>query len=228
MVRRGEGLDLIGEADASAFIDQSAWRGGPPELAGLKFIEGLTPYYKRKLYTNNAGHAALAYLGALEGCRFLTEALENGEIHSVLIDLLEVAAEALHLEYGLARADLQAHLADLVRYRYANRELADPVARVARQPLRKLGPDERLVGLLHLLQKHRLAITPVCRVIGAALHYFDPSDEECLRLREMIAEGGADQVLHDVCGLSPEDSAFEQALEFYNCLIPKRTTVKNQ
>ena len=35
-----------------------------------------------------------------------------------------------------------------MRYRFANTVLADRVQRVARQPLRKLGPQERLVGLL--------------------------------------------------------------------------------
>jgi mannitol-1-phosphate 5-dehydrogenase len=129
---------------------------------------------------------------------------------------LEVASEALHREYGLDRLGLTEHVGVLLNHRFPNRELADTVARVARQPLRKIGPGERLVGLLRLVQRHRLDITPICRVMGAALHYFDPQDSECVSMKAMVEQGGPGRVLEEICGINSQDPAYRMSLDFYS------------
>jgi len=200
MVQRAPGtaLDLIGESI------ETAWVQARLPLPGLNTCADVTPYYARKLYTNNAGHALLAYEGFLAGHETLCAAVADPAIRARLEELLAVAARMLEREYGLAAAELREHVDCLVRYRFANVALADRVERVARQPLRKLGPQERLVGLLRKLEKHRLPIAPVCRTIGAALHYFHEADSESARLREW----GAERVLVEVCGLPPGEEAY--------------------
>ncbi len=215
MVRPAEGLGLVGESCESLFIDGTTWPGPRPALKGFAFVEALEAYYKRKLFTNNAGHALLAYEGALRGCDTLCAALEHSDIAAHLKALLLVAAEALHREYGLGREALDRHVRDLLIYRYPNEALGDTVARVGRQPLRKLGREERLTGLLRLLAKHGLDATPVHRAMAAALCYFDPDDEECIRMREMIRRDGPAVVLESACGLSPGQPAFEAVLAYY-------------
>ena len=202
-----DSLDLIGESRETLLFDATRWRGALPQLEGLVLCDDLTPYYARKLFTNNAGHAVLAYEGHLVGCELLCDALDEASIRGRLESLLETAAAMLGEEYGLGRESLEDHVRVLVRHRFANRDLADTVRRVARAPLRKLGPEERMVGLLRRLQKHGLPIQPVCRTIAAALHYRDPADDGAVKLARMIRQGGARLVLEKVCGIRPEEEA---------------------
>lgn len=199
MVQRASGLDLVGESG------ETGWVPATVPLPGLNACPDLTPYYARKLYTNNAGHALLAYEGAWAGHATLCAALAEPAIRTRLEALLAVAAEMLHREYGIAADALREHVDCLVRYRFANTALADRVERVARQPLRKLGPQERLVGLLRLAAKHALPVKPVCRAIAAALHYDDPRDAESRQLQARVRADGPGRVLQEVCGLQPDE-----------------------
>lgn len=215
MVRSGEGLDLIGESCETLYADGSKWRESRPRIAGLCFVDDLTPYYKRKLFTNNAGHVLLAYRGALRGYALLRESVADREIRKALEEFLAVASSALHREYGLPLSTLKEHCATLMQYRFPNEELADTVRRVGRAPLRKLGPHERLIGLLRLVDEHHLDLAPICDVIAAALHYHDPEDEECRCMRGMIEAAGVQSVLREICALEPECPASKTILRAY-------------
>jgi mannitol-1-phosphate 5-dehydrogenase len=221
MVRRGENeLDLIAESGQPFYVDSRAWKGEHGgDVCGIKgftFSDNIEAIYARKLFTSNAGGAALAYLGHLSGCRFLYEALKIHEIRKNLTDLLNVAKQCLIGSFGLDQADLELHLDELMNRRFPNRDLADMVQRVARNPLRKLGSQERLAGMVHLLLRHDFPTEPVSRVIGSALHYRDPADSESQELGRIIAEKGPGAILEDVCGFKRQDKCFEECREFYD------------
>jgi len=204
IARRGDHrLDIVAEGGQTLYVDRSAWVGQPPVIEGMTFCDDLESMYKRKLFTNNAGHALLAYLGAQAGCRYIHEALEVPSIREHLRELLNVAGEALVRQYRMDATEMGDHLDALIHARFANRELADTVKRVARDPLRKLAPDERLVGLLRLLREHGLPTISVSRAIAAALRYVDPDDAESSRLQELVSRHGPEHVLLHVCGIEP-------------------------
>jgi mannitol-1-phosphate 5-dehydrogenase len=209
------GVDLVGEAGQGAYVDAAAWRGPRPDVPGLEFRSEFDALYARKLYTNNAGHALLAYEGAMAGCKFIWEALAVPEIGSDLRELLGLSATALARRYGMAHGGLERHVDELVSVRYANRDLADPVARAARDPLRKLRPDERLVGLARLLESCGLPTRGVARVIAAALRYRQDQDAGSARLAHLLAERGPEGVLREVCGLGPAEAVSREILAEY-------------
>lgn len=221
IVRAGEGkLDLIAEDGQTFYVDRRTWKGQQGDevcgIEGLTFTDDIEAIYARKLFTSNAGGAALAYFGFLSNCTFLFEALKIPEIRKNLTELLNVAKEYLIASFGLDEAGLERHLDELMNRRFPNRDLADTVQRVARNPIRKLGLQERLAGLAHLLQKHALSTEPVSRVIGSALHYRNPKDSESLELGRIIAQKGAGAILEDVCGFKRHEICFEECLEFYD------------
>lgn len=221
MVRSGKNkLDLIAEDGQPFYVDRQAWKGQQGNVVcgieGLTFTDDIEAIYARKLFTSNAGGAALAYFGFLYDCKFLYEALAIPEIRKNLTELLNVAKQCLIVSFGLDEAGLERHLDELMNQRFPNRDLADTVHRVARNPLRKLGSKERLAGLVHLLQRHALSTEPVSRVIGSALHYRDPTDAESLELGRIIAQEGAGTILEDVCGFKRHETCFEESLEFYD------------
>jgi mannitol-1-phosphate 5-dehydrogenase len=217
-------LDLLAESDESAWVDRSKWLGDEKPLTGLNLCDNLEAYYARKLYTNNAGHALLAYEGFLAGHQTLVEAVQNPAIRTRLKEMLKFSAQMLELEYGLDRAELAEHLETLVQYRFANRELADRIERVARQPLRKLGPNDRLVGLLRKLERHRLPIRPICRTLAAGMRYRQADDDESQRLQSMIQSDGPARVLKEICQINAEESAFRVCLEEWDAMTYLCTT----
>ncbi len=210
--REGADLDLVGESR------ESAWVQADVGLPGLQVCSDLGPYYARKLYTNNAGHALLAYEGFLAGHETLCAALAEPVIRARLEALLAGAATMLASEYNWDRRDLTEHLECLLRYRFANEHLADRVDRVARQPLRKLGPQERLIGLLRRLEAHRLPLQPVCRTVAAALCYDDPRDADSRQLQALVRREGAGGVLTKVCQLTPGEEGYRLCLAEWTAL----------
>lgn len=224
MVHRTQNsVDLVTEGDQTLYVDARTWKGKKPCIEGLIFSDNIEAIYARKLYTSNAGHAALAYLGNLSDCKFIYEALEIPGIRENLLEMLNLAKEALSLKnlefrienLELWRAELEQHVEDLITWRYCNRDLTDTVERVARNPLRKLGTEERLAGLAHLLERYALATKPVSRVIGAAMHYRDPGDLESVKLGEIITQKGPSAILEDVCGFRRRERCYKECIEFY-------------
>lgn len=208
-------LDVIVESGQSLYADETYWIGKRPKIDELLFCKNVEAYYKRKLFTNNAGHVLLAYRGHLSGCQFLYEALEIQEIRQNLIDLLNAASQILIKDYNFTKADMEHHIDDLICWRFSNRKLADTVKRVARDPLRKLGTEERLVALARCLEKHGLSTMPVSRVIATAMRYNDRDDAGSAKLAEMIAAGGPEMVLKQICGFCPEDNCYQECLRFF-------------
>jgi mannitol-1-phosphate 5-dehydrogenase len=218
--RMDDGLDLIAEDGQIFYVDSQAWKGEKGDtvcgIEGFTYTDKIEAIYARKLYTSNAGGATLAYFGYLFDCHFLFEALEIPEIRKNLTELLNVAKQCLIESFGLDEAGLERHLDELMNRRFPNRDLADTVQRVARNPLRKLESQERLAGLANLLRRHTLSTEPVSRVIGSALHYRDPADVESLELSRIIAKKGVGAILEDVCGFKRQERCFEECLEFYD------------
>ncbi|KPL20641.1 MAG: hypothetical protein AMJ75_11485 [Phycisphaerae bacterium SM1_79] len=228
--RTKNSVDLVTEGGQTLYADSRAWKGEQPCIEGLTFSDNIEALYARKLYTSNAGHAALAYLGNLSDCTFIYEALEIPRIKENLRALFTVAKEALSLtnvEFSIEnlelwRAELEQHVDDLITWRYCNRDLTDTVERVARNPLRKLGTEERLAGLAHLLERCALPSKPVSRVIGAAMHYRDPGDLESVKLGQIITREGPGAVLEGVCGFRRRERCYKECIEFYEYYSSER------
>jgi mannitol-1-phosphate 5-dehydrogenase len=94
--------------------------------------------------------------------------------------------------------EMGAHIQDLLA-RFANRALADPVDRLARDPLRKLRPDDRLVGAARLAEKHGIEPMGLAWGIAGALTYDNAADAHSVDLQRRIAESGLDSVMAEVC-----------------------------
>jgi len=212
-------LDVVVESEQSLYVNGTIWTGPRPEIDELLFCDNIEAYYKRKLYTNNAGHVLLAYMGYLAGCELLYEALEIPEIRKNLMDLLDVASQALSKSYGIEAADMQRHIDELVRWRFSNHRLADTVKRVARDPLRKLGPQERLVGLANLLKKHDLPTRTVSGVIAAAMQYRDNKDHGSAKLDEIVTQQGPGYLLQKICDFNENDRCYQECLEAYESYL---------
>jgi mannitol-1-phosphate 5-dehydrogenase len=113
----------------------------------------LMPFEEAKLYGHNATHALLGYLANERRCIFMSDAPE--ELSSLAHDaFLEESGTALVRKYAgidplFTRSGFKAYVDDLME-RMLNPWLRDQVARVIRDPQRKLGWNDRLIGTARL------------------------------------------------------------------------------
>lgn len=181
-------------------VDADALIGEPPPVVGLQPVCPFEIYMQRKLYLHNGLHALIAYLGATRDYTTIQHALQDPEIHALFVQGASALSRALLKKHPF---DVQEHAAAVqdILARIQDPHLDDPIARVAREPLRKLRPDDRLVGAYKLLAAQGEDPTPFRKAILAALAYNDPADPESQQLQQMIRERGAEAVLREWCGL---------------------------
>jgi mannitol-1-phosphate 5-dehydrogenase len=199
-------------------VDKKSFKGEIPDIVGLEARENLAAYVDRKLYLHNAAHAMLGYLGYQKGLGYGYEALADPQIRPLLDQALDEAAQALVAEYGFDPQTFRAHVADIVT-RLANRPLGDTIFRLARDPIRKLGPKDRLVGGAQLALKHGIEPHALSWGIATGLAFDDPHDPQASRLQEMLREEGLDTVLAQVCGLDPAGRLAGMVRERYRRVV---------
>ncbi|GIV07267.1 MAG: mannitol-1-phosphate 5-dehydrogenase [Fimbriimonadales bacterium] len=179
-------------------VDADALVGEPPPIVGLQPVRPFEIYMQRKLYLHNGLHALIAYLGAQRGYRTIQQALQDAEIHALFVQGANALARAFLKRHPFDTTEHYETVQDILQ-RIQDPHLDDPIARVAREPLRKLRPDDRLVGAYTLLVEQGENPTPFRKAILAALAYNDPNDPESQQLQQMIREHGAESVLREWC-----------------------------
>ena len=109
-----------------------------------------------------------------------------------------------------------------LKERFANPALMDTVERVGRDPLRKLQPEDRLVGGIRLCLAQGVFPRFIAMACGAALRYDFPGDPEAVALQEMIGKKGVAGVLREVCAIEPESEVGKEILSAYRFWSPKK------
>ncbi|MGN8646792.1 mannitol-1-phosphate 5-dehydrogenase [Gracilibacillus sp. HCP3S3_G5_1] len=175
-----------------------------PTVKGMTIVRELAPFIERKLFTVNTGHAVIAYLGYLNGKSTIDKTLADEVIEEQVEATLKETGDYLIKQYGLNREEHLNYIQKIVK-RFKNPYLNDGVTRVGRAPIRKLGPEDRLVRPATEAQKVGLPFTNLAKAIAAALLFDHQEDEEAVKLQTMIEEKGIAQVLHEISNL-PEDS----------------------
>ena len=185
-------------------VDRRGFVGPIPEIVGLEPMDNFAAYTASKLYIHNCGHAMLGYLGYRRGHEYAYQALGDEVIRLLVHDALAESRAGIVAVHGVDEVWLEAHAADIVR-RFGNRALGDTVFRLARDPLRKLGPEDRLVGAARLAEQ--AGVTPQALSWGIAAGYcFDDGDDPlAVALQQRLAAKGFDAVLAGVSGIAADE-----------------------
>ncbi len=188
-------------------VDAEALIPPIPSLTGLTPTTPFVVAVQRKLFLHNGPHSIAAYLGYQKGYRYIHEAIWDEEIRQTVWEAMQDARLALQYTYSLDPRDEETYCRDLLR-RFANPGLKDTVLRVGRDPWRKLGPQERLIGGARMALSQGIHPEAILKGIRSALAYDPPTDEYAQELQKLLREGGLPLVLQRVCGLSPEEPLY--------------------
>ncbi|MGE6753937.1 mannitol-1-phosphate 5-dehydrogenase [Rossellomorea sp. NPDC071047] len=188
-----------------------------PPVEGMTIVDDLAPFIERKLFTVNTGHAVIAYLGYLQGKSTIDQTLADDAIADQVKETLKETGAYLVKQYGL---DGKEHLAYIEKNieRFKNAYLNDDVTRVGRAPIRKLGPDDRLIRPTTEAQKAGLSYSYLAKAIAAALLFDNPEDEQAMEIQGIIKEYGPAHVLEKVSGLDEDSAIVKEVMVQYEVM----------
>jgi mannitol-1-phosphate 5-dehydrogenase len=189
---------------------------GELTLEGMIKTDNLMAYIERKLFTLNTGHAITAYIGKYKKHKTIDESIKDGEIRSIVKGAMGESGEVLIKRYDF---DREAHFKyiDKIIKRFENIYLKDDVERVGRQPIRKLGKNERLIKPLLGTLEYNTSNENLITGIAYALK-FDGSDEESIKLNDIIKEKGMTEALKEVTENSISDDIITRVEKIYKSL----------
>jgi mannitol-1-phosphate 5-dehydrogenase len=215
----GTDPEFVRDGASRLRLDAARLDGPLPRLPGVSATKHYRARLEEKLYVFNAGHALCAYLGALRGHRFVHQAVADPMLRPLVAGCLLESRNALLTRWPVLGEDSRRPVADALR-RYENEELADATERVARDPIRKLGPEDRLVGPARLIVSARKRVPAhfALGIAGALLYRVD-GDKQALQLSERLRRDGLAPTLYAVSGLAPEGELAKAVARRYHGFI---------
>ncbi|GHY22157.1 mannitol-1-phosphate 5-dehydrogenase [Vibrio cholerae] len=207
-------LEVTVESFSEWIVDEQQFKGEIPQIEGMEKTDNLMAFVERKLFTLNTGHCITAYLGCLKGHRTIREAIEDPSIHAQVKQAMQESGEVLIRRYGFDRALHSAYIEKILS-RFANPYLVDEVDRVGRQPLRKLGANDRLIKPLLGTIEYGLPNSMLLKGIAAALKYRNSSDPQAVELQQSIEKEGVRSTLARYTGLAADSIEAQQIEALY-------------
>ncbi|WP_273853834.1 mannitol-1-phosphate 5-dehydrogenase [Guptibacillus spartinae] len=195
-------------------VDQTMMAGAVPDIAGLTYVKDLTPYIERKLFTVNTGHAMTAYLGYQAGYETIKETLDDKGIYQEVKSALEESGDLLQNKHGFDKETHEAYINKILG-RFLNPHLVDEVTRVGRAPIRKIGPNDRLVGPARQLIDLNKEPNYLAKGIAAALRFDPKEDEEALKIQDTIKNEGLTSAIITYTGVKEGETLFNLIRHHY-------------
>ncbi len=162
---------LISSVDSDKSAEGSSFHRG---IDVFEEKADLNPFQEAKLYGHNATHALAAYIGALIGAQRISDLADVPAVMDFLREaFIEESGQALIRKHSgtdaLFTSDGYREFAEDLLQRMTNPYLGDAVERVARDPQRKLGWDDRLVGTMRMAIQQGVIPRRYARGAAAAL-----------------------------------------------------------
>lgn len=178
-----------------------------------------------KLYIHNTPHCIAAYLGNILGVRYLHETMQYSAADTI------VEGAMLEMESMLQRSQNISH--EFLRFyskkelsRFRNQLLFDPIARVAREPFRKLALNDRLIGAAQRCLSN--GIVPKFLTIGImAAFCFDSREDPDAHIKYLIHSLLPEEFLRTIIRLNETEALFDLLLTNWHSNLEIIAGLKN-
>lgn len=169
-------------------------------IAGATYSDDIAAHVERKLHIINCGHAIAGYLAAYRGWGDPRESFVREEGLRLVEGAMRESAATVAAKHGFGPEEMEAYVratVELFQTPSAHYRIQD----VARSPIRKLAPSDRLVGPVTYCETHGLPNTHLVDGIALALLYDDPDDAQSVELQRLITDQGLPGALAEVSGI---------------------------
>ena len=173
-------LGVFAEPYNTLILDAKGFKSTIPEIPGIAPKQNIKAWVDRKAFIHNMGHATVAYYGYFlhPGCKYLFEVLDDHNVYDFARMVMRQSAEILQIIYpdDFTFDELVDHIDDLL-LRFQNKALKDTVFRVGQDLTRKLGPDDRFMGIVRLGQDCNKPIDLILKAMSYGL-FFKAKNEQ--------------------------------------------------
>ena len=140
-------------------------------IVGLIPKDNLEPFEAAKLYAHNTSHFLLGILAQNAGCRYIDQASDHPEIISTVLSiLLKECGVALNRKYGAIEEFVTPRCFTPFALKLVGRMvspvLRDSVSRIVRDPQRKLGWNDRVIGAIRMCIEQNVAPTILINMVA--------------------------------------------------------------
>lgn len=187
-------------------------------VLGAEYVDNLDMFLQRKIYMINCGHALSGYYGQRKGYETVQEALRDPEIQAEVRAAVLESASALERKYGFSHESLVEYMETMMFQRFLSPGIADAIARVSREPIRKLSPNDRIMGPAYLCEEFGLENVHLLRGAACAMLFRNEEDPQAVELQRFIAENGIDAAITKYTGAKPGSRVFSVIREEYGKL----------
>jgi len=206
-------LQVFAEAYNDLILDRKGFRNPIPDIKGLAPKDNIAAWVDRKAFIHNLGHSAAAYYGFYghSDMQYMYQILNDTKVYRFSKAVMQQAADVLLAVYpeDFTSEDLEHHIDDLLG-RFKNQALGDTVFRVGQDLRRKLGEDDRFVGIIKMAKSLEM---PYDRILEGFSYGFlfrgrDEHQQESSADRNFLRECkmGFEKVLIETSGLEdPSD-----------------------
>jgi mannitol-1-phosphate 5-dehydrogenase len=208
-------LSIITE-NGVCFVDENF----QPHLPGnAEYISSaaLRHQWLAKLYIHNTPHCIAAYLGRILKCSFIHETMQDSYVYTVLSGVMDELGRMLTRTTDIDPYFLRFYR-DKEMKRFSNQLLFDPIARVAREPFRKLERQDRLLGAAQRCLVAGVIPENIMRGILAAFCY-ESDDDPDSHIRYLIKSMDPKQFLRVIINLQDDDALFILLLERWSGIM---------
>lgn len=190
-------------------------------ITGAEYVDNLEAVLKRKIYLVNCWLAITSYIGYTKGYKMVDEALRDEDIQKIVRKAVIESAAGLERKFGFSNDEMNDYINDMIIKRYDdyNQEgINDPVARVARQPIRKVSPDDRIMGPAYIAAEYNLPNEHLLYGAAYVFKYDNPEDDEAVKLQEYIKIHGIETAIEKFSGLKQGSEMFQLVLNYHNSI----------
>ncbi len=168
-------LSIITE-NGMLLVDDRA-KGIKGEITFVSEEELINKHWTAKLYLHNTPHCITAYLGALVGARYIHEAMQYPNVKKIVVGSMNEMLSSLKLKWDIPHPFLDWYAEKEIQ-RFSNDLLYDPISRVAREPLRKLELEGRLIGAAQICISLGFIPHNILKGITSAILFEDEKDAD--------------------------------------------------
>ena len=208
-------------------IDRSRLIRPLPEIKGVDLLDNFGDFLLQKMYTNNTSNAVIAYNGYLLGYRFVADAANSREVSHLLDEAYREINDTLVASLGVDKAQQEA-FSSQARSKYCDHTIVDTIVRHGKDPLRKLGPEDRLIGPSRMALDHGIDPKVIIDTIAAALFLDAPGDESAQKLARLRRQQGIPYILQRVCELDPYEELYGRVLASVDDLRAREVVVGHE
>ncbi|MFQ8664995.1 mannitol dehydrogenase [Anaerostipes caccae] len=179
-----------------------------------RYTGNLDKFLERKLCVVNGGHTMSAYIARLMGYDIIQDYFKVPENTKLTRDIMLQVSAFVEKKHGFTREEMEEYI-DATISRWSTPGIEDTIERIAKAPIRKLDPEDRMVKPAKACEEYGLANDLILKGIAAAFLYDMDGDEQAAEITSYVKENGIEKAMPHYTGIEEGSRMYGEILKNY-------------